>query len=258
MWYIIVAIAFVIFFILLKKKHPKEEIILKQKDISKANYEEKLLYKTKGIRDFEIRGTYYRNLPKSESGIFFGYAICEENEHDKYAVAIYKDSGVKIGFTPKNNKRLNDSIKEWHSGKVIAWGTLDYDDFNKKWFGNVSIPIGLSDETIKKIHTFFELRNKKIKILESSKMDINDYFDLFDNQIILEDICKEIEKLKSFDCYLSKNILPSLSKELEKEKDWNNLLKLENYQLLINQLNPKYINSIKTRIDLAKEKLDKS
>lgn len=101
----------------------------------KSNYdpEEPLLYKKKGIKSFEMKGMYYRDLnPKLHNGQFIGFAKCEDNSHDMYAVGIYNRDNELLGYTPKGNKRLNSSLQEWNNGKVPAWGSLYYNDYDDR------------------------------------------------------------------------------------------------------------------------------
>ena len=44
-----------------------------------------------------------------------GDVIYEKNSHEKYAVAIYNQNNKLVGYTPKNNKRLSDSLNVWHN-----------------------------------------------------------------------------------------------------------------------------------------------
>lgn len=110
------------------------------------NKEDITLYKNKGIKDFKIVGSNHRNLSISENGIFYGYATCEYNGHDKYAVSVYNKENIHIGYVPKNNKRLHDSITTWNNGKSNAWGYLKYVATEDCWFGSISIAVGLNDE----------------------------------------------------------------------------------------------------------------
>src|SRR5690606_10577700 len=82
---------------------------------------ERTLYKTKGIKSFDLKGTYFANLDETDKGDFFGFAVCDVNSHDQYSVSIQNGRGYHIGYLPKGNKRMHDSIEEWHDGKIIAW-----------------------------------------------------------------------------------------------------------------------------------------
>ena len=112
---------------------------------------DKLLYKVREIRKYEMMGIYYRNLPISEAGQFNGYVMTEDNPHDKYAVAVYKDNHLHIGYVPRGYKRLSDSLNEWHNGKLFAWGRVRYNKDIDRWSRVVYVPVGLSEEEIESI-----------------------------------------------------------------------------------------------------------
>ena len=86
------------------------------------------LYQRKGYEKFPIRGAHYRNLPIEMVGKFNGYAIAQrDNEYDPYAIAIYNDSGVHLGFIPRGNYHLHQYISE-EGGRVHAYGYLQWVD----------------------------------------------------------------------------------------------------------------------------------
>lgn len=82
----------------------------------------------KGYEKFSIAGVFYRNLPVSMVGKFNGYAIAEtDNRYDPYAIAIYNDEGIHLGFLKKGNKALHSYIIG-ENGKVHAYGYLAWND----------------------------------------------------------------------------------------------------------------------------------
>jgi hypothetical protein len=214
------------------------------------------VYKKKGIKSFDIKGTYHRKLDiKTFSREFTGYAICENNSHDKYAVAIYNHDNVLLGFTPKGNIRLNSSLKEWHNGKIFAWGGLYYDDFERKWLGGVNIPIGLSPSEIANIENIVKLRSINDEQIKAKEFTTDKYFEILYRH---KEIHQKLESLEyRSDIYYSfpKNLIPSISKHLEQEKNWVKLMELEQYPELINDLSEKFRSSTEKRIELAKNKL---
>lgn len=75
----------------------------------------------KGYGYFGLVGMYY-NLTENNYGRFNGYAVAEvDNVYDDYAIAIYEESGHKIGHLPKGNKKLYNYILN-EGGKVHAYG----------------------------------------------------------------------------------------------------------------------------------------
>ncbi len=253
---LVLLIGIILWFLFRKKSSNNNQPKLHLDNLQKAPRESvEKLYKKKEIRYFNMKGMHYQNLPSNESGDFIGYAKCEYNKHDQYAVAIYNSSNTLLGYVPAGNRRLNESIKEWHNGKVIAWGNLRYEDYINSWFGEVSLPVGLHTSDIDKIDKVLVLRNKGEKILMKSKITSDEYFSLLnDHEKIIENI-KSLNGLPGVYYKFSKKIIPSLSKQLESEKDWEDLIKLEKYSDLINQLNEKFANTTFKRIEKAKKSL---
>ncbi|MFW5983379.1 MAG: hypothetical protein ACOCQ4_02670 [bacterium] len=216
---------------------------------------EKTLYKNREIRRFDMKGMFYRDLSKNEIGKFKGYANCEFNDHDQYAVGIYNNADTLLGFVPKGNKRLNESIEEWHNGKVFSWGNLTYDEYNESWQGYVYIPVGLSEETIEEIKTIFKLIEKRDEIINKSIVDIEEYFSLLEDHKKIISAIESIKKPICIDYEFPKKLIPSLSKTLEQNKEWNKLIELEKYTELINNLSVKFSEATFKRIEKAKANL---
>lgn len=96
------------------------------------------LYARKGYSGFPIAGAYYQNLPISMVGKFNGYATTEPyNNHDKFAIAVYTDAGIQLGYIPKNNKKLYAYILK-NGDKVHAYGYIGCDSGNSM-YGEVCV-----------------------------------------------------------------------------------------------------------------------
>ncbi|WP_106831140.1 HIRAN domain-containing protein [Parabacteroides pacaensis] len=88
----------------------------------------------KGYSKYRIAGVYYRNLPLSMVGRFNGYAEVElHNKYDSFAIAIYNDAGIHLGYIPKEyNRKLHSYIME-NGGKVHAYGYIACDSRNSMY-----------------------------------------------------------------------------------------------------------------------------
>ncbi len=252
---IIIGIVLIVLFIIIrsgKKKSNNSEKPQKQNLNPQQN-----LYQKKDIKNFAIVGTYYRKLNPKEAGDFVGYVKCERNQHDKYAVAVFKDSNKLIGYTPKGNVKLSESISTWHSGQVLAWGNLRYEEYDQSWYGSVDIPVGLSETQIQQIKESFELLNKREVLQNKENVSTSEYFELLENHLKIKNNLKDLGNDTGIYYEFSKKIIPSLSKQLEREKDWTNLIELDNYKDLINELSEKFANSTFKRIEKAKINIQK-
>ena len=236
------------------KTNQKNNVKLKPYTVKNISTDDKLLYKSKEIKSFEIHGINYTRVNDQDFGDFIGYAICEYNSHDQYAVSIYKDKNKLIGFVPKGNKRLNNSITEWHDKRIIVWGNLRFDEYYKKWFGFVYIPVGLDERQIKLIENFVNLNHLNQKLLSKKEFSILEYFQILENHNTIISYLDKVEKREELDYNFPRIIIPSLSKKLETEKEWEKLIGLEKYSDLINELSEVFKNSTLKRIEKAKKK----
>lgn len=215
---------------------------------------ENLLYKDKVLRTFEIKGLNYSTLHKSLDGEFIGFANCANNSHDQYAVEIITFDGVKLGYVPKGNKRLNESLKVWHNKKLFAWGNLRYDEYVNKWFGIVHIPAGYDEIEIEKIKAFYllKLENKKLlNDLENSKISNEHFFKILNNHKEITIILNTIINKNDLEYSLPYQSIQKFSKKMENEKDWKNLILLKEYEDLLAEFCGEKPNSVTKRIDKA-------
>jgi hypothetical protein len=250
---IIIGIVLILLFIVVRvgKKKSKNPEKSRNQNLNQSQN----LYQKREIKSFSIVGTFYRKLNPNEAGNFIGYVKCERNQHDKYAVAVFKNPNKHIGYTPKGNVKLSESISAWHSGQVLAWGNLRYEEYDQSWYGSINIPVGLTKTQIEKIKESFDLLKKRELIQTKENISKNEYFDLFDDHLKIKENLADLGNETGIYYEFSKKIIPSFSKQLESEKDWESLIKLENYKELITELNEKFANSTLNRIEKAKKNL---
>lgn len=229
-------------------------IIQPNKPIEINSTEEQFLYKSKGIKTFDLKGMFYQNLdPKIHNGEFIGFAIARSNKHDMFAVEIYNNENKLLGYIPKGNRRLNNSLEKWHNGKIIVWGGLFHDDYDNKWYGNIYIPIGLSENQLEKVERILNLKSSNQNQINRKEKTTEKYFEILDRHIEIRNLLSELKNPKEFHYTFPKNIIPSISNHLEKEKNWNKLLELEKHQDLISELSEKFKETTLRRIEIAKK-----
>jgi len=213
-----------------------------------------LLYKNKGIKSFGMKGMYYRDLvPEIHVGEFIGYAQCEDNSHDQYAVGIFNGKSEHLGYTPRGNKRLNNSLLEWNQGKVPAWGTIYYDAFDDRWSGQVYIPVGFNKEQIEKFELVLKQIDQNRKRIKKNEKSTEDYFEIIAVHKKIQELLAELRNPQELNYSFPKNLIPALSNHLEKEKDWTRLVELEKHEELIYDLNERFRETTLNRIRKAKK-----
>lgn len=102
-------------------------------------------YSQSGLVQSEIKGTFYRKLDPKEAGNFEGYLKTKSNKHDKFAIAVYKNPKLHIGYLPTGQEEFYNVIKYKYQNKIYAKGNLWYGDENGSWRGMVAFGFNLSD-----------------------------------------------------------------------------------------------------------------
>jgi len=210
------------------------------------------LFTTLKHRYFQIKGMYYRSIPSSLSGDFVGYAECENNPHDEYAVAIYHSKGVLLGYTIKGSQQLSDSIYTWHGGRVFCYGSIKYYKRGGQWSGSVSIPVGLRVRSMEALRQFEKEKKSLDDLIGKEELSIEDKFKALRWKVKIQE--KYIEAGKSSKSIFSfpKTILPSLAMDLEKENRWDELAGLLEFSDEIqNNLSSRFAKTTMQRIEKA-------
>lgn len=93
-----------------------------------------------GYSTFPFIGTQYReDVTIEDIGWFNGFAFCDiTNPHDKYAIAIYREDGKKLGYIPRGELDLFHYIFE-RGCMVHIYGALSYNPETDKWLGVVAV-----------------------------------------------------------------------------------------------------------------------
>lgn len=95
----------------------------------------------KGYGFYELVGMFYY-LNENNYGRFNGYAVAEiDNNNDKYAIAIYEESGKQIGYLSKSKSKERQNFFNYiinEGGKVHAYGYVQI-GFNGKFYGAVCV-----------------------------------------------------------------------------------------------------------------------
>lgn len=248
----VLAIIIIIFFTRKKKKPTQQkQQIHSQKTTQQSN---NVLLK-KEIKTYSIKGIeHYLQPTKNNEGFFVGYATTEYNKYDKYAITIYANN-KKIGHTPKNNRRLHQTINTHYNGKIIAWGYLEYSNHFKNWYYNnceVYIPINYTKEEIELIEEYLKLSHLQTPKEETSEEALKKL------KIIkhLNVISKQLKSPNHFPFIPTDKTIIKTSILLSKEKEWQKLLDFAiTNETEIKQLQEKNKNALTKRISKAKEKL---
>ena len=144
MWYIILCAILVIVFRILKE-NKKQKPLYDSNCSSSTNQTINYIDPLEGIPfpggdyeiDFSIKGINLNHANLSDVGSFYGYVqSLDDNQYDKYAIAVYSSLGKRYGYLPAGNKEIHEYIKKF-GGKLRVKGEIE--DREDHLFGLVSI-----------------------------------------------------------------------------------------------------------------------
>ena len=138
---------------------------------------------------------------------------------------------------------------------LTIWGFLKYDNYQKKYYGNVNIPVGLENDEVQKIENYFELKIKNDWLLSKNNISTQNYFEILNNHKKITEVIKTIENKQHLEYNFSMNINPKFSKKLELENDWENLIKLKDYSEIIYEITGNNSNTTTKRIEKAEKQM---
>lgn len=195
----------------------------------------------------ELKGAAFNICKQLDvwEGTFEGYLKITYNQHDKYAIGVYRSDNTLIGWLPKNSKNIYDYLKYSKIKKIPCWGYFTYQQYRENW---VSFFTNITNLEAYEISCFLWKKHSILYNLENTKNYQNIFISL-NNIKELESIMTKINHFKELKFDLPHNYIASLSKELEKQENWGLLIKLEDYKDYFSE------KTIFQRIEKAKLKL---
>lgn len=187
-------------------------------------------------------------------GSFSGIAKITNNSHDKYAIGIYINSSL-TGYVPRGNSKLFNILNSYPNEQIICWGIIYYDDYYKKSFGTINIPLGFTNYEITNTENALKIIPEQLELFNKPNKSTEDYFQLLNNDNEIYRLITNQKILKTINYSFNKHMIPQFSRKLELEKDWENLIKLQKYNFIINELSLTFKNATLKRIEKAKQKL---
>ena len=92
--------------------------------------------------------------------------------------------------------------------RIIVWGNLRFDEYYKRWFGFVNIPVGLDETQIKLIENFISLNHLNQKLLSKKEFSILEYFQILENHNTIISYLDKIEKREELEYNFPRIIIP--------------------------------------------------
>ncbi len=220
--------------------------------IEKNKKPQRFIVVNKKVKKERIVGTFY-SLQDNDSyaGPFEGYAFCEDSPFDNYAVAIYNSNNDRLGYIPRDNRWIHNSIEHYHKGKVYCWGYLEHVINGTKpfWYGEVFISVGLSISEIEILNSFYDIFKESFLLSKKIKKDSADYESLIENYLTTQKIISSSKSFENIEIDFKNRYVLSYVVSLAKERNLQKINSLERYRLLIAKLTPLQQISIKNKVD---------
>ena len=122
-------------------------------------------YKKKQLRNFSIRGLQHRNLSDADTGYFEGNLRSEYNEHDRYAVGIFRVNDDRLlGFVPRGNYKLYNEVSKTKNQQIPCWGSIWFEEYNQWWDGYVNAYVGFDEEEQNTLINLMRVENEILKL----------------------------------------------------------------------------------------------
>lgn len=231
------------------KTRPKPEASIKEENIRQRP---KVYFK-----DFPIVGMEYSDVHKSKPGLFFGEAVCDYSDYDKYSICIYDQNDIQIGYIPRGQRKLHGILKNTHSGIIFCWGSIRQPQETGEWRGGrVYIPYGLTKNEVQNVKQAFELQRKRNMILHEIQGKEDNFIKALEIQRKIDLILKRYPEIDVYDTFkLPKSHFPSVVKALSENQEWQKIIELDQYEEYINELSENLKKALKSRIETAKDKI---
>lgn len=209
------------------------------------------LYKNKCIKKFRI--LLSEDLTsKVEPGFFGGYIVNEEYANEMVQ-AVYTNEDQLLGYISKKKEKLCDNIKVLYDEPIVCWGALSWDEHENKFCLKGYVPILYSEPEVNRFKKMVRLK-EELMHLERTPESIApyDYLEKIETFYYLQQ--SEVTP-SSLDHPVKPEFLPTLSKELYDQKQWEELVKLKKYPILISRIQQPEKKEVLSRIEKGEKKI---
>ncbi|HET8753065.1 MAG TPA: hypothetical protein VFM59_01810 [Salinimicrobium sp.] len=211
-----------------------------------------VIYKNKLIKKFRFN-LVSELTPKVEAGFFGGYIVTEEYANEAVQ-AVYTQEEQLLGYISKKDEQLCQNLEQLYKEPVICWGNISWNDIDKTYQVKAHVPILYNENEIHRFSKLVSLKNELIRLEKSSEYEVFAFLEKAEQFYYLQQ--SEIVP-NSLDHSIDPEILPLLSQKLLEENQWEKLLELKRFPILISRLEPEKKKEVKSAIKLAKKQLQK-
>lgn len=210
------------------------------------------IYKNKCIKKTTIK--LPEDLTTKVTAGFFGGYVMNEDYASETVQAVYTNGDLLLGFINKKQEQLCENLQLIYNEPVICWGTLFWDDYEKRFIADVYIPVLYSEPETNRFKKLVKLKEDIIKIQSASEN--SNIYTLLEKAESFHYLQQTEVAHPSLNHSVDEEILPQLSKELEKKKQWHELVQLKKYPILIGHLPQTSKKEVLSSIKRAEMKLE--
>lgn len=211
-----------------------------------------IIYKKKEIKKFRLN-IIPDLIPKVEAGFFSGYVVTEEYANEPVQ-AVYTEDDQLLGYISKKDEQLCKNLEQLYKEPMICWGKISWDETEKTFRVKAQVPVLYNEHEINRFRKLTELKSKLIWFEKSSGYDVFVFLEKAEQFYYLQ----QSEKIpNSLNHSIDPKILPLLSQKLLEENQWEKLLKLKEFPVLISRLDPETKKEVNAAIKTAKKNIQK-
>lgn len=209
------------------------------------------LYKNKCIKKFRI--FLSEDLTsKVEPGFVGGYVVNEEYANEMVQ-AVYSNEDQLLGYVSKKKEKLCENIRVLYDEPVVCWGIISWHEQEKQFCLKGYVPILYSEPEVNRFKKMVRLKEELLQLEETSpSVDPYTYLEKIETFYYLQQ--SEVTP-SSLDHPVKPEFLPRLSKELYDQKQWESLVRLKKFPILISRIQQPEKKEVLSRIKKGEKKM---
>lgn len=216
----------------------------------------------KKMEYYSIVGIRYRKNVKE--GDFIGTVRLDyNNSHDDYAVAVYDDANIHLGFIPRGeNVHLYKYLEKHTKGRAhFAYGYIEKykpigigGNLDLTWRGRLFIPFGFSGKACRDLWKIRKSNTSLYKYRNNKEFIESDFFEILE---VLDNLYYLIEGYSEFSVSINggnelKSIINNQVKNFELHNDIDSMTKLKSFSFVYDSLAKTYKKKVDKLIAFEK------
>lgn len=227
-----------------KPPKPKEPFTKKEDKFNTSN-----IYKNKCIQKAKIQ--LPENLTQKVAPGFFGGYVNNEEYSNETVQAVYTVEDQLLGYINKKKKQLCENLQLLYDEPVTCWGEITWDEFEKRFTAKVYIPILYSEPEMNKFRKMVVLKQELLSIHTAPEDPaVFKYLEKAENYYYLQ---QSVIAPPSLDYRFDPQLLLCVGSRLHEQEQWDKLVKLKKYPILISRLDQEQKKDILSHIKKAEK-----